>query len=246
LLKKKNRAYIFGSFPAKKVIALFSDRFYNLGFYNNTPQELRLNRFKFLKKFGIDYRNLICVKQPHNNKIILAKGKLQGKGALDFKSAISGADGLITNEKSLALAVFTADCLSIFLFDHRNKAIGLVHAGWRGTCKRIAENAVFKMKENFNTKPKDLIAAFGPAIRGCCYEVGKDFKKYFKKDLIKRKNKFYLDIISANLRQLIKAGVKSKNIFDSKICTSCKNKEFFSFRREGNRSGRMISLIMLR
>ncbi len=238
LLKEFKHAYFFQNFPQDKVTAIFSDRFYN--------GKLKSNRYSFLKPLGINYLDLVCAKQPHGARIALVKSNQKGKGASNFKSAISGVDGLVTQEKNLPLSVFTADCLSIFLFDSKNEAIGLLHAGWKPTYKKIAENCVFKMNKFFGTKPKDLIVGFGPAIRKCCYEVEGSFVKYFPKDLFKRQDKFYLDLIGANLKQLINAGVKKKNIFDSKICTSCRNKEFFSYRREKENCGRMVSLIMLK
>ncbi len=246
MLKKKNHAYFLPNFPQDKVAAIFSDRFYNLGFYNKKISSLKSNRSDFLKSLKINYQDLVCAKQPHSNKIALVKSSQRGKGASNFNGAISAADGLISKEKNLPLAIFTADCLSIFLFDPENNAIGLLHAGWRGTYKKIAENAVIKMKKFFASKPKDLIVAFGPAIRKCCYEVESDFKKYFSDDLIKRGDKYYLDIIASNLRQLTKKGINKKNIFDCKICTSCQNKEFFSYRKEGKKTGRMMSSIMLK
>lgn len=246
MLKQNKHAYFFQNFPQDKIKAFFSDRFYNLGFHNQKSADLKSNRQIFLKALGINCLDLVCVKQPHSSKVILIKKKHKGKGATNFKSAISGADGLLTQEKHIPLAVFTADCLSIFLFDPKNAAVGILHAGWRGTYKKISENAIVKMKKLFGTRPKDVIVDFGPAIRKCCYEVGSNFRRFFPKDLTARNNGFYFDLINANLKQLIKKGVSEKNIFDSKICTSCCNKEFFSYRREGKSTGRMMSLIMLK
>lgn len=244
VLKFNNHAYFFPNFPQDEVTAFFSDRVYNLGFYFNPS--LETNRKDFLKSLKINYKNLTCAKQPHKNKILLARTRHKGKGALNFKDAINGVDGLITQEKNLPLAVFTADCLSVFLFDPKNKVVAIVHCGWKGTYKKISEKAILKMRKSFNTKPENLIVGFGPSIRKCCYEVGKEFKNYFAQDLIRRKNKFYLDLADINLKQMIKNGVNKKNIFDSKICTSCETKEFFSYRREGERTGRMMSLVMLK
>ena len=87
---------------------------------------------------------------------------------------------------------------------------------------------------------------FGPAIRKCCYEVEEKFTQLFKSGIIKKKNKTYLDLIANNKGQLLKSGVRRKNILDSGICTCCEDKDFFSFRREGDRAGRMMSVIMLK
>lgn len=223
--------YIFKRFLKHNVIAAFSDR--------------RLNRKKFLKTLNIDYKNLVCAKQPHDDKVkVITKAHL-GKGALNYRSAISGVDSLITNLESAPLAVFTADCLSIFLYDVKNHAAGLVHAGWKGTLKGIVRKAVLKMKGKFKTNSSDLLVGFGPGIRACCYEVGKDFKTKFKDGLFSRNGRFYLDLAGINKRQLLSLGVKEKNILDSRICTSCENKKFFSYRREGPAAGRMMSVIYL-
>jgi YfiH family protein len=222
-------------------VAAFGNRKLDVSFKANIK-----NRAKFLKDIGIDYRDLVCVKQLHKSNIAIVRKKDRGKGALNYRSAIYAADGLITKERNIPLAVFTADCLSIFLFCPKTKTIALVHAGWRSTKENIAKKAIILMKEKFYCKSKDIIAALGPAIRKCCYQVGKDFKKYFKKGLIKRNGKLFLDLIEINKNQLVAVGVKRKNIIDSGICTSCQNNKFFSFRREKDKAGRQMSVIMLK
>ncbi|HOX54121.1 MAG: peptidoglycan editing factor PgeF [Candidatus Omnitrophica bacterium] len=238
---KRKGAYFFGKLNRFPIVAAFSDRKLDLSFDAN-PQ----NRKKFLNRLGIDYRNLVCVKQPHKSKVVVVTGKHKGKGALGRQNAIAGFDGLITNKRNIPLAVFTADCLSIFLFCPKTKTIGLVHAGWRGTREKIVKKAISIFRQNFNSQPKDIIAAFGPAIRNCCYEVGPEFAKYFKQGLIKRDNGLFLDLIAINKNQLVSAGIERQNIVDSKICTSCQNKNFFSYRKEKNKAGRMMSVSMLK
>jgi len=245
-LKKTNittykSAYFFKRLKEFPVIAAFGDRKLDVSFKAHIK-----NRAKFLKNIGIDYRDLVCVKQPHKSKIVSLTKKDKGKGALNYPSAIDGADGLVTKKRNIPLAVFTADCLSIFLICPKTKTIGLVHAGWRGTKGNIAKKAIVLMKQKFSCKSKDIIAAFGPAIRKCCYQVGKDFKKYFKRGLIKRSGKLFLDLIEINKNQLKSCGVKKKNIIDSEICTSCQNKKFFSYRKEKDKAGRQMSVIMLK
>jgi len=237
---KHKCAYSFRKLKEFPLIATFSDRRFDLGFKRGIK-----NRNKFLKNLGINYRNLVCLKQPHKSKVISVSRNHRGKGALSYRTAIIG-DGLITNESGVPLAVFTADCLSIFLFCSKTNTIGLIHSGWRGTKANIAKKAIFVMKKRFNCRPKDIIACFGPAIRQCCYEVGKDFKKYFKNSLIKRDGKFFLDLVKINKNQLIACGVKKKRIIDSRICTSCENSKFFSYRREKDKAGRIMSVIMLK
>ncbi|MDD5156384.1 MAG: peptidoglycan editing factor PgeF [Candidatus Omnitrophica bacterium] len=213
--------------------------------YGNTKESLS-NRKKFLNSLGIDYQSLVCAKQSHSDNVRYAQEADRGKGALTYETALSDTDALITNKKDLALAVFTADCLSIFLYDPKTSSIGLVHAGWRGSLKGVTAKTVSAMRERFKADPQNLYAGLGPLIRSCCYEVRGDFMGLFPDDLLLRDKRYYLDLISVNKKQLLGSGVREENISDRAICTSCRNKEYFSNRREGNAAGRMISVIMLK
>lgn len=208
----KDDYYTFSQIIRFPLICAFSNRGLNLGLKNLD------NRRKFLEKLEINYKDLVCLKQVHGDGIVLVRKKDKGK-------MISKKDALITGEKNLPIAVFTADCLPIFLYDIKGKVICLIHAGKRGTEKEITKKTVFEMIREYNTEPGDLWAGFGPAIRSCCYPI---------------------DLIRENFNQLIKLGVKRKNISDSKFCTSCGNDKFFSYRKEGNLCGRMMSVMMLK
>lgn len=155
-------------------------------------------------------------------------------------------DGFITDKKNVPIAVFTADCLSVFLYDPKTPAIGMVHCGWRSTKENIVAKAIKLMQERFNVDPKNLHAGFGSSIRSCCYEVSKEFKDYFPKDLIEKDGKFYLGLAAVNKKQLTDAGLKDENIFPPQVCTFCHNDEFFSYRKEGMDCGRMMSVMMLK
>lgn len=231
----------------KGQVSAFSPRFFkNMSLcYADTGESLS-NRKNFLNTLGIDYRDLVCAKQIHSNYARYAKEIDKGKGALAYDSSIADTDALVTDRKGLPLAVFTADCLSIFLYDPATPAVGLIHAGWRSTKENIALKAIQLMQEKFNTDTQRLYAGFGPAIRGCCYEVGGDFNNFFPYDTIKRNGHYYLDLVQINKRQILDRGVKEDNIFDSGICTCCRNEEFFSYRKEGNACGRIMSVIMLK
>lgn len=213
--------------------------------YGDTKDALK-NRKAFLSGAGIDYRDLTCAKQAHSDKVACVRLIDKGKGALLNATSLIDIDALVTNEPDLPLAVFTADCLSVFLYEPKAKVIAIVHAGWRGTRQEITLRTVQLMKKKFGAAYENIRASFGPAIRECCYEVGEDFKHYFDSGLSQKGGRYYLDLIAVNEQQLLKAGVKQENISDSKICTSCRNKEFFSFRKEGKSSGRLMSVIMLR
>ncbi|MEI6631691.1 MAG: peptidoglycan editing factor PgeF [bacterium] len=213
--------------------------------YGATGDSL-LNRKSFLADCDIDYRSLVCAKQLHSDNVRYATEADSGRGALTYESAIADTDAFITDKKNIPLAVFTADCLSIFLYDPKTSSIGLVHAGWRGSLKGITAKAIVKMKERFKCRPSDLYVGLGPSIRSCCYRVGGEFSGLFPDDLFLRDRHYYLDIISINKKQLFGLGVKEENISDCGICTSCDNKKYFSFRKEGDLAGRMISVIMLK
>ncbi len=207
--------------------------------YSRKPQNMSLihadtsgsldNRREFLGALGIDYRDIVCAKQTHSDHIHLVKEGDRGKGALDPGTAFEDTDALVINIRGIPLCIFTADCLPVFLFDPQGMSVGIVHAGWKGTKKGISAKTVTFMRENLNTKPQELLAGFGPAIRGCC----------------KTEDLLNLDIADMNKQQLLESGVLPENIFDSNICTCCSNQDYFSFYLEKQASGRMICVIML-
>jgi YfiH family protein len=228
-------------------ISAFSPRlFQNMSLFYGDTRESLTNRKSFLSTMDIDYRDLVCAKQIHSSCARYVKEEDKGKGALSYDSSIADTDALVTDKRNLPLAVFTADCLSIFLYDPDTPAIGLIHAGWRSTKENITDKAIQLMQGKFNTKTSRLYVGFGPAIRSCCCEVGEDFNDLFPRNTIKRNNRYYLDLAQINKRQVLDLGVEENNILDSKICTCCHNKEFFSYRKEGNTCGRLISVIMLK
>lgn len=191
--------------------------------YGDTAKSLN-NRQNFLQGLNINYRDLVCAKQVHGNRVRYALEEDRGKGALRYEDSIADTDAFITDKKNLPLAIFTADCLSVFLYDQNRPAIGLAHAGRLSTQQEIAAKAVGLMQGRFGTDTQFLYALFGPGIKSCCYKE---------------------DLIVENKKQLLSCGLKAENIFDCGICTSCQNKEFFSFRKQGSSCGRMLSVISL-
>lgn len=213
--------------------------------YGDTRNSL-VNRTGFLNNLGIDHRNLVCAKQVHGSNIYRAEKKDAGRGAFSYEGSILDTDAFITDQLNLPLAIFTADCLSVFLFDSQRPAIGLVHAGWRSSRDDIMVKVSNLMRSNFGSDPGNLKIIFGPAIRSCCYEVGKEFNDFFNQGLIEKKEKLYLDLVGFNLRRILDSGVNEENILDTHICTACQNQDYFSFRRERKDCGRGISVIMLK
>jgi len=204
------------------------------------------NRKEFLDTLDIDYRNLICAKQAHGKNVESVNEGNKGAGALDYGSSFAGTDGFATDKRGVPIAILTADCLPVFIYDPNRPAIAILHAGWRGSENNICAEGVRLMREKFGSQPQDLLAGFGPSIRSCCFEVEKDFKSNFPFGLIARGGRAFMDIALVNQRQLIGCGVKEENIFDPKICTFSDNENFFSFRKEAESAGRLISVIMLR
>ena len=198
---------------------------------------------------GVDIPQVFWRKQIHGDDILVAKSNvIPAKAGIFDKGAYGGcleADAYITDEKNLPIALRTADCVPVFIFDPRLGVIGLAHAGWRGTYKSIAVKTVQKMQEKYASQLSDLKIVLGPSIRECCYQVGEEFRHYFPTYVQDREGFLYADVVSANRDQLLQAGVRQENIFDSGICTCC-NKNYFSFRRDGKKAGRMISLMMLK
>lgn len=165
----------------------------------------------------------------------------------------SEADGVMTNIKEVALLVMTADCLSIFMAAGKGDRqwVALIHAGWRGTQKEIAKKAFQMLQERSECLSSEIRVIFGPCIGKDQYEVGGEFLGMFgpvsdSRSPIRRKGKkLYFDLAGENRRQLIKAGAKLENIKDLEICTVSENDDFYSFRKEKDGAGRVISFIKI-
>jgi purine-nucleoside/S-methyl-5'-thioadenosine phosphorylase / adenosine deaminase len=147
-------------------------------------------------------------------------------------------DALLTGSPGLLLSVRTADCYPILLADTKNPAVAAVHAGWRGAADGIVVKTIAKMHAQFGTSPADIVAAIGPGIGACCYEVGAEVARLFGLEGAGR-----IDLATANRGQLIEAGVGETHIDALGGCTFCDAARFYSFRREKEQAGRMISYI---
>ncbi len=168
-------------------------------------------------------------------------------------------DGVITDRKNILLTTVHADCLPVWLYDEEHHAIGLVHAGWRGTLAGIAPKAVKLMHENYGSDPAKMKAAIGPGISLCCFETGPevieafrahwDFADKYAEQAEKRPDgnagKFYIDLKGINTEELLQAGILRENIEVSRHCTHCEPETFASYRREGGTYMRMGAGICL-
>jgi YfiH family protein len=155
-------------------------------------------------------------------------------------------DALITDDVHRRIGVRTADCVPILLLDAGNHAVAAVHAGWRGTAAGIVVRAIEKMHSDFGTQSSDIHAAIGPCIRACCYQVGPEVAAQFSPmfpEWPPVTGKQNLDLVEANRRYLAAAGIEAGRVFDSGLCTVCLQEHFFSYRREPQNPGRMLSVI---
>ena len=155
-------------------------------------------------------------------------------------------DALVTDDLNRRIGVRTADCVPILLLDANKRAVAAVHAGWRGTVAAIVTRTLEKMRADFGTSTADVRAAIGPCIRECCYEVGPEVASQFAPIFPEWPTvigKQHLDLVEANRRHLTFAGVPDSQIFDSGLCTVCLPEHFFSYRREPQNPGRMLSVI---
>ncbi|MFH0762954.1 MAG: peptidoglycan editing factor PgeF [Candidatus Omnitrophota bacterium] len=204
------------------------------------------SRKAFLGGLGVDWRDLVCAKQAHGAGVRLIRQSDSGKGSLDWQDAIADTDAFVTDKKNIPLAVFTADCLAVFLYDPIRPAIGLIHAGWRSSKEDIVKKTIQLMEKEFKAQAPLIKAFFSPAIRSCCYEVGEELEGIFGRAVIKREGRYYLDLAAVNRQGLLDAGLKQENISDPGTCTSCRNKDFFSFRKEGQPCGRQMAVAVIR
>ena len=218
--------------------------FFNVDIYRKSKKgavPLSRSQSVFLaQQLGFRLPEVLTVRQVHGKRIVVA-----ARNAAKHSVALEDADGILTDRRGLAIAVRTADCLSVFLYDPRNEVIGLLHAGWRGTRQQISARAVALMRKQWDSNPGDLRVAFGPAIRSCCYRVGASFLEHFPEETLKRKEGYFFDLPQANKNQLVGAGVGAANIMDCAVCTCC-DAACFSYRRQRESAGRMISIMMLK
>jgi YfiH family protein len=169
------------------------------------------------------------LRQMHSDIVVYA----------DRAGCLAEGDALLSDTTGLRVGVKTADCLPILLVDGRHRAVAAVHAGWRGAVSRIAHKTVDAMAARWNSRPEDLLAAIGPGIGLCCFEVGPEVAVQFGEPARRTR----IDLQDAVRRQLLDAGLHPQRIYAAGLCTVCNAGEFHSFRRDREKAGRMISVI---
>lgn len=203
-----------------------------------TDRKIITNRKNFLEKFKIPYNRTIKTILTHGREIAVVS-------IWQTRRILEGIDGLITDKKDVFLTITGADCPSVFFYDQENKVIGLAHAGWKGIKQEILSEIVARMMDRFNSQPKNILAAVGPCIGPCHFEVQDDLIKqfeFFRSRIIEnREEKFFLDLRKLIFLKLTEElGILEKNIAIGQSCTFCKKDKYFSRRRDGKNHPSML------
>ena len=220
----------------------------------DNPESVTENYKRICKSAGFDFDSLTASAQDHNTFVRAVTSENKGVGIYKPRD-LHSVDALITNEKGVTLVTYYADCTPLFFVDIKQKAIGLAHAGWRGTVGRIGEKVVKKMTELYGTNPAYIVAAIGPAISVCCYEVDKPCADnfYALSDLDssrfvfpKENGKYMIDLLETNRQILVAAGVKNENITVSDVCTNCNSELLWSHRATKGKRGTMSAFMCIK
>ena len=209
------------------------------------------NRVRLARALELSTDRFLVSRQVHGVNIRVVESRDErwstcGEPAVD-------ADGMITCRPGLCLTVLVADCAPVFLWDPEHRAAGILHAGWRGLAQGICRRGVEAMEDAFATRARDLIAAVGPCIGPCCYEVGSDVVAAVKgqevedgNGVVSKDGKIYLDLAEIAVLQMVWCGVRQEKIDGCGLCTRCRQDLFFSHRGSGGRTGRFAAGIMVR
>ena len=227
----------------------------NLSFGRGDSDENVTENYKRIcKAAGFEYESLTASAQVHETVVRKVTAKNRGVGIYKPKDMLS-VDALVTNDKDVTLVTYYADCTPVFFVDPVRSAIGLAHAGWRGTVGEISVKVVEKMFVEFGSDPADLICAVGPVIGKCCYEVSGDCADEFLKlfgdnspvmEKTEKTDKYMIDLALANKLLLMKAGVKEENIVISDLCTQCNCDLLWSHRATAGKRGTISAFMQIR
>ncbi|MBE2946107.1 peptidoglycan editing factor PgeF [Anoxybacillus flavithermus] len=209
------------------------------------------NRKKVAEQLNVSLDRWVCADQVHGVHIEKVTNNHAGKGVRAYDTAVPHTDGLYTSEQDLMLALCFADCVPLYFFSPSKKLIGLAHAGWKGTVHNIAGEMVKRWEEE-GVAPQHIHVVIGPSIGRCCYVVDDRVIEFVQKALVNSpqslynetsKGQYALDLKEMNKQLLQQAGVPGERIAVSSYCTSCERSLFFSHRRDGGKTGRMMALI---
>ena len=228
----------------------------NLSFARGDKEEnVRENFQRIAHAVGFSEEKMVFTHQTHTTNVRKVTEEDWGKG-FSKERDYSDVDGLITNVPQTVLTTFYADCVPIYLVDPVKKAIGLCHSGWRGTVGKISQMTIARMQEEYDSDPKDILAAVGPSICQNCYEVSGDVieqfqdsfhEKYWKELFYQKENgKYQLNLWKANEIILEEAGITKEHISVTDICTCCNPQLLYSHRASKGQRGNLAAFLMIR
>lgn len=224
------------------------------GHVGDDPGAVVENRIRISRALGCAIDDLAAGQQVHGDQVHTVLETDRGRGARDFTGAIPDTDALITNLPGILLSSYYADCVPVMILDPVHKAIGLAHAGWKGTVKRIAAATLRSMADSYGSEPGCCLAVIAPSIGPCCYEIDQPVISAFieagfdpgRIAVPSGDSRWKLDLWAANRIILAEAGIKPYNIMTAGMCTACSPELFFSYRGQSGKCGRMASLMVLK
>ncbi len=216
----------------------------NLSFYAGSGDVLA-NRKAILDKLGFPLDDLVVMNQCHSADFLLVGKEHKGKGAFSGYDAISKVDALITKEKGIVLMAQGADCPLLGVYNEQNNVLAVIHSGWKGTKKAIIPKVLSYMSESMGCNHNYTKVVVSPFAKGCCYEVGEEFKEIFREHpqaFAIKEDKLLFDLKVIIGYQLSEFGISFENISFENNCTICGN-EHFSYRKESIDAGRFGLLV---
>ncbi len=209
----------------------------------DAPSNVQVNLRNLHNALELDESETVTASQAQSDQIAIVNASHRG-------AKVKNVDALLTAQPNLPLLLRYADCVPILLYDTAHRAIGVVHAGWRGTVGKIASKSVRAMQQGFGTRTRDVIACIGPSIGPCCYKIGDDViskvrTAFDKADdlLVKQNGSTHFDLWQANAQQLEELGVEQIEI--AEICTADHANDFYSWRAENKNTGRFGAVIAI-
>lgn len=218
------------------------------------PLAVRENMFRLCDMLPSIPIGWVIPHQVHGTKILAVDERFLSLSQQERTERLEGIDALITDKPGYCLCVSTADCIPVLLYDEKRKVVAVVHAGWRGTVAYIVEKTIRRMCDQYGSSPENIIAAIGPGISLEAFEVGVEVYEAFLEagfpmEKVARwyrpSSRWHIDLWEANKWQLQRCGIVCEHIELSGVCTYLQCDDFFSARRLGIQSGRILSGIML-
>jgi hypothetical protein len=228
----------------------------NLSFdVGDRPDRVRQNYRRVSRLLSFDLASLVACQQIHHNSIALIDESYLKRGCFLPENAVPAIDGLATNVPGITLMARYADCVPLLFFNQTSRAVGIAHAGWKGTLARIGQSMIELLAAQFKCRPEGTLVVIGPSIGPCCYQVDGRMVNLARRELPPNEHCFVtasgdgrltFDLWEANRQQLMAAGVQEGHIRSVGICTSCNTDLFFSYRREAKITGRVGAFIGLK